>query len=61
MSRARAGCRLTDGAPGDHSMTLDVPENVAAKILDLCLPGYTETSTLYNCRGKKLLNWTPPG
>jgi hypothetical protein len=41
-------------------MTLDVPENVAEKILDLCLPSYTETGTLYNYRVKKFLTWSPP-
>jgi NAD(P)-dependent dehydrogenase (short-subunit alcohol dehydrogenase family) len=46
--------------PGEDPMTLDVPENVAAKILDLCLPAYTETGTLYNYRVKKFLAWTPP-
>jgi NAD(P)-dependent dehydrogenase (short-subunit alcohol dehydrogenase family) len=46
--------------PGEDPMTLDVPENVAEKILDLCLPAYTETGTLYNYRVKKFLNWTPP-
>ena len=46
--------------PGEDPMTLDVPENVAEKILDLCLPGYTQTGTLYNYRVKKFLNWTPP-
>jgi NAD(P)-dependent dehydrogenase (short-subunit alcohol dehydrogenase family) len=47
--------------PGEDPMTLDVPENVAEKILDLCLPAYTETGTLYNYRVKKFLAWTPPG
>ena len=47
--------------PGEDPMTLDVPENVAEKILDLCLPAYSETGTLYNYRVKKFLNWTPPG
>jgi NAD(P)-dependent dehydrogenase (short-subunit alcohol dehydrogenase family) len=47
--------------PGEDPMTLDVPENVAQKILDLCLPSYTETGTLYNYRVKKFLNWVPPG
>ena len=47
--------------PGEDPMTLDVPENVAEKILDLCLPGYTETGTLYNYRVKKFLTWAPPG
>src|SRR5438270_757380 len=39
---------------------LDVPENVAEKILDLCLPSYAESGTLYNYRVKKFLRWTPP-
>src|SRR5882757_6626448 len=46
--------------PGEDPMTLDVPENVAEKILDLCVPAYTETGTLYNYRVKKFLTWTPP-
>jgi NAD(P)-dependent dehydrogenase (short-subunit alcohol dehydrogenase family) len=46
--------------PGEDPMTLDVPENVAEKILDLCLPDYTETGTLYNYRVKNFMNWTPP-
>jgi len=45
---------------GEDPMTLDVPENVAEKILDLCLPGYTGTGTLYNYRVKKFLTFTPP-
>lgn len=46
--------------PGEDPMTLDVPENVAEKILDLCLPAYTATGTLYNYRVKKFLTFTPP-
>jgi NAD(P)-dependent dehydrogenase (short-subunit alcohol dehydrogenase family) len=46
--------------PGEDPLTLDVPENVAEKIVDLCLPSYTETGTLYNYRVKKFLTWTPP-
>ena len=42
--------------PGEDPMTLDVPENVAEKILDLCLPRYTETGTLYNYRVKNFLS-----
>ena len=41
--------------PGEDPMTLDTPENCAAKIIDLCLPGYAETGTLYNYRVKKFL------
>jgi NAD(P)-dependent dehydrogenase (short-subunit alcohol dehydrogenase family) len=47
--------------PGEDPMTLDTPENCAAKIIDLCLPSYTETGTLYNYRGGKFLAFTPPG
>lgn len=32
----------------------------AVEIVDLCLPSYTETGTLYNGRVKRFLNWTPP-
>jgi NAD(P)-dependent dehydrogenase (short-subunit alcohol dehydrogenase family) len=46
--------------PGEDPMTLDTPENCAAKIVDLCLPAYTETGTLYNYRVKKFLSWTTP-
>jgi NAD(P)-dependent dehydrogenase (short-subunit alcohol dehydrogenase family) len=46
--------------PGEDPMTLDTPENVAEKILDLCLPAYTETGTLYQYRLKKFLTWAPP-
>ena len=46
--------------PGEDPMTLDVPENVAEKIVDLCLPSYTETGTLYNYRVKNFMTWTPP-
>jgi len=45
---------------GEDPMTLDVPENVAEKILDLCLPSDIDTGTLYNYRVKKFLNWTAP-
>src|SRR3954468_14754544 len=46
--------------PGEDPMTLDTPENVAEKILELCLPAYTQTGTLYQYRLKKFLTWTPP-
>jgi NAD(P)-dependent dehydrogenase (short-subunit alcohol dehydrogenase family) len=46
--------------PGEDPMMLDTPENCAAKIIDLCLPSYAETGTLYNYRVKKFLTWTPP-
>ena len=46
--------------PGEDPMTLDTPENCAEKIVELCLPSYTETGTLYNYRVKKFLSWTAP-
>ena len=46
--------------PGEDPMTLDTPEIVAEKILDLCLPSYGETGTLYNYRVEKFLTFTPP-
>jgi len=47
--------------PGEDPMTLDTPENVAGKIVDLCLPAYSQTGTLYNYRVRKFLTFTPPG
>ena len=41
--------------PGEDPMTLDTPENCAEKIVDLCLPSYVETGTLYSYRVKKFL------
>jgi NAD(P)-dependent dehydrogenase (short-subunit alcohol dehydrogenase family) len=46
--------------PGEDPMTLDTPENCAEKIIDLCLPSYNETGTLYNYRVKKFLNFRAP-
>src|SRR3954466_2553293 len=46
--------------PGEDPMTLDTPENVAEKILDLCLTAYAQTGTLYQYRAKKFLAWMPP-
>jgi NAD(P)-dependent dehydrogenase (short-subunit alcohol dehydrogenase family) len=46
--------------PGEDPMTLDTPENCAEKIIDLCLPGYTETGSLYSYRVKKFLTFSPP-
>jgi NAD(P)-dependent dehydrogenase (short-subunit alcohol dehydrogenase family) len=46
--------------PGEDPMTLDTPEQCAEKVIDLCLPSYTQNGTLYNYRVKKFLTWTPP-
>jgi NAD(P)-dependent dehydrogenase (short-subunit alcohol dehydrogenase family) len=46
--------------PGEDPMTLPTPDQVAAKILDLCLPGFTETGKLYDFRAGKLQDFMPP-
>jgi len=46
--------------PGEDPMTLPTPDDVAAKILDLCLPSFTETGKLYDFRAGKLLDFVPP-
>jgi NAD(P)-dependent dehydrogenase (short-subunit alcohol dehydrogenase family) len=46
--------------PGEDPMTLPTPDEVAEKILDLCLPGCLETGKLYEYRAGKLLNFTEP-
>jgi len=42
--------------PGEDPMTLPTPEQVAEKILDLCLPSFTETGRIYDFRAAKLLS-----
>jgi hypothetical protein len=49
-----------DRDAGEDPMALETPENCAERIVDLCLPSYAETGTLYNYRVKKFLSWTPP-
>jgi NAD(P)-dependent dehydrogenase (short-subunit alcohol dehydrogenase family) len=46
--------------PGEDPMTLPTPEEVAATIVPLCLPSFTETGKLYDFRIKKLLSFHPP-
>ncbi len=41
-------------------MTLPTPEEVAEKILDLCLPSFTETGKLYDFRAGKFLEFVQP-
>jgi NAD(P)-dependent dehydrogenase (short-subunit alcohol dehydrogenase family) len=47
--------------PGEDPLTLPTPEEVAAKIVDLCLPSFTETGKLYDVRAGRLLEFMPPG
>jgi len=46
--------------PGEDPMTLPTPEQVAEKIVDLCLTSFAETGKLYDFRAGKLLEFMPP-
>ncbi len=46
--------------PGEDPMTLPTPEQVAAKIIDLCLPSFSATGKLYDFRTGRLLEFMPP-
>ena len=46
--------------PGEDPATLPPPDEVAAKILELCLPSFHETGKLYDFRAGKLLHFMPP-
>ena len=41
-------------------MTLPTPEAVAATIVPLCLPSFTETGKLYDFRAGTLKSFRPP-
>src|SRR5215472_8958029 len=45
--------------PGEDPMTLPTPEEVAEKIVELCLPCVTETGKLYDFPARKLLSFIP--
>jgi NAD(P)-dependent dehydrogenase (short-subunit alcohol dehydrogenase family) len=46
--------------PGEDPATLPKPEQVAEKILTLCLPTFTETGKLYDYRAQRLLEFRAP-
>jgi len=46
--------------PGEDPTTLPAPEQVAEKIVDLCLPSFNETGRVYDFRAGKLLEFMPP-
>jgi NAD(P)-dependent dehydrogenase (short-subunit alcohol dehydrogenase family) len=46
--------------PGEDPATLPAPDEVAAKIVDLCRPDFTETGKLYDFRAGKLLDFMRP-
>jgi NAD(P)-dependent dehydrogenase (short-subunit alcohol dehydrogenase family) len=43
--------------PGEDPMTLPPPEEVAEKIVPLCMPGLSETGKIYDYRAGKLLDF----
>ena len=46
--------------PGEDPMTLPTPEAVAATLVPLCLPSFTETGKLYDFRAGALKSFRPP-
>jgi NAD(P)-dependent dehydrogenase (short-subunit alcohol dehydrogenase family) len=46
--------------PGEDPATLPAPDDVAAKIIALCLPDFTETGKLYDSPAGKLLDYVRP-
>jgi len=46
--------------PGEDPGTLTKPEQVAEKILELCLPSFAETGKLYDYKSGKLLSFREP-
>lgn len=46
--------------PGEDPMSLEPPEHVAAKIVELCLPSVTESGKLYDYPKKKWLSFQGP-
>jgi NAD(P)-dependent dehydrogenase (short-subunit alcohol dehydrogenase family) len=46
--------------PGENPATLPAPDEVAAKIIELCLPSVTASGKLYDFHSAKLLEFTRP-
>ena len=46
--------------PGEDPMTLPSPEEIAEKILELCLPDFSATGGLYDFHSGKVLQFMPP-
>ena len=46
--------------PGEDPMTLETPDKVAEKIVDLCLPSMQETGKIYSYPKRELLEFRPP-
>ena len=46
--------------PGEDPMTLPPPEDVAAKVVELCMPGFSETGRIYDFPTRKLMSFRAP-
>jgi NAD(P)-dependent dehydrogenase (short-subunit alcohol dehydrogenase family) len=46
--------------PGEDPTTLDPPQQVAEKIVELCLPGWSASGKIYDFRAKALLDFRAP-
>jgi NAD(P)-dependent dehydrogenase (short-subunit alcohol dehydrogenase family) len=46
--------------PGEDPTGLPAPEEVAAKILEMCAPGFAETGRLYDFPSRRLLSFRRP-
>jgi NAD(P)-dependent dehydrogenase (short-subunit alcohol dehydrogenase family) len=46
--------------PGEDPMTLDTPEQVASKIVEMCLPSVTESGKVYAYPKKQMLSFRTP-
>ncbi len=47
--------------PGEDPMTLETPDEVAEKIVELCLPSMLESGKLYSYLKGRFLDFRPPG
>jgi len=46
--------------PGEDPMTLPPPEEVAEKIVELCMTGFAESGRIYDFRARKLMAFRKP-
>jgi hypothetical protein len=46
--------------PGEDPMTLETPDKVAEKIVELCLPNVRENGRLYSYPKRRFLDFRPP-
>jgi NAD(P)-dependent dehydrogenase (short-subunit alcohol dehydrogenase family) len=46
--------------PGEDPETLDRPEQIAEKIVELCLPGFDHNGRIYSYPQNKLMEYRPP-